>query len=82
LRNNRFLLPTDILIKYNLTQKNIWDRIYGKPSENFFDAVLEIAAFAKKLFDNAVSIFEKNPDSFPPQAFRAFLKGVEIEYFL
>lgn len=32
LRNNRFLLPEDILIKYNLTTKNIWDRVYGKPS--------------------------------------------------
>ena len=40
LRNNRFLLPEDILSKYNLTTKNIWDRVYGKPSEEFFDGVL------------------------------------------
>lgn len=33
LRNNRFLLPEDVLMKYNLTTKNIWDRVYGKPSE-------------------------------------------------
>ena len=32
LRLNRFLLPEDVLAKYNLTTKNIWDRVYGKPS--------------------------------------------------
>jgi ribonucleotide monophosphatase NagD (HAD superfamily) len=51
-------LPDDILIKYNLTQKNIWDRVYGKPSEELFDAVLEIASYAKKAYENAVKVYE------------------------
>jgi hypothetical protein len=51
LRNNRFLLPEEILTKYNLTTKNIWNRIYGKPSEELFDGILEIASHAKKAFD-------------------------------
>jgi hypothetical protein len=33
LRNNRFLLPEEVMGKYNLTVRNIWDRVHGKPSE-------------------------------------------------
>ena len=29
LRNYRFLVPNDILSKYNLSTKNIWDRTRG-----------------------------------------------------
>lgn len=32
LRNNRFFMPEEVLAKYNLTVRNIWDRVYGKPS--------------------------------------------------
>lgn len=32
LRYYKFLLPSDILSKYNLQPKAIWDRIRGKPS--------------------------------------------------
>ena len=59
LRNNRFLLPQEILTKYNLTPKNIWDRVHGKPSEELFDGVLEIAAHAKKCFELAVKEYEE-----------------------
>ena len=48
LRNYRYFVPLDIMTKYNVNPKKIWDRIHGKPSEDFFDAVLEIAAYAKK----------------------------------
>jgi NADH dehydrogenase [ubiquinone] 1 alpha subcomplex assembly factor 6 len=40
LRNNKFLVPSDILMKYNLQPRSIWDRTRGKPSESLFDAVL------------------------------------------
>ncbi len=44
-------MPEEVLTKYNLTLKNIWDRVYGKPSEELFDAALEIASYAKKAFE-------------------------------
>lgn len=72
----------DVLQKYNLSPTKIWDRLYGKPSEELFDAVLEIAAFAKKSYEESISIYNKHPESFPNQAFRAFLKGVETELYL
>lgn len=33
LRNYRFLVPRDVLMKYNVDTSKIWDRIHGKPSE-------------------------------------------------
>lgn len=51
LRNNKFLIPADILMKYNLQPRTIWDRTRGKPSESLFDGVLEIASYAKKSFE-------------------------------
>lgn len=47
----------------------------------FFDVVLEVAAYAKKEFEEAVRIFEGLQQSklIHPQAFRAFLRAVEIE---
>lgn len=82
LRNNRFLLPEEILGKYNLTTNNIWDRVHGKPSEELFDGVLEIASHAKKAFEEAVRIHREHPEAFPEHTFRAFLRGVEAEYYL
>ena len=57
LRNNKFLVPADILMKYNLQPRSIWDRTRGKPSESLFDAVLEIASYAKKAFEQAIQIY-------------------------
>lgn len=33
LRNYRFFMPLDIMVKYNVQTTKIWDRIHGKPSE-------------------------------------------------
>ena len=82
LRNNRFMLPQEILTKYNLTPKNIWDRVHGKPSEELFDCALEIAAHAKKCYEMGVREYEEHRSSFPEHSFRAFLRGVETEYYL
>ena len=51
---------------------------------SFFDAVLEIAAYDKKEFEESVRIFEglTKQNKIHKQAFRAFLKGVEMEYYL
>lgn len=61
LRNNRFLLPEDMLAKYNLTVRNIWDRVYGKPSEELFDVALEVASYAKRAYEEAVRIYRAHP---------------------
>jgi NADH dehydrogenase [ubiquinone] 1 alpha subcomplex assembly factor 6 len=82
LRNNRFLLPEDLLSKYSLTVRNIWDRVYGKPSEELFDVALEVASYAKRAFEEAVRIYRAHPESFPEHSFRALLRGVETEYYL
>ena len=52
-------------MKYNLQPRNIWDRTRGKPSEFLFDAVLEIAAYSKRAFEEAIKVYEAHPASFP-----------------
>lgn len=37
----RLRFPVDICDKYNISVTNIWERINGKPREEFYDAVLE-----------------------------------------
>lgn len=41
-------LPKDICLKHNLTLMNIWERRDGIPKEDFFDAILELSAFARR----------------------------------
>ena len=48
LSNYKLRLPKDICFKYNLTMMNIWERRDGIPKEEFFDAVLELASFARR----------------------------------
>lgn len=45
---------------------------------SFFDAVLEIASYSKKSYEESVEIFKKLKEdkNIHPQAFRAFLKGI------
>lgn len=60
-------------------QKSIFLKLHS-----FFDAVLEIASFSKRSFEDSVKIYEdlQKNNKINPQAFRAFLKGVEIELYL
>jgi hypothetical protein len=69
-------------VKVRADFRAISDRTWGKPSESLFDAVLEIASYAKKAFEQAIRIYEANPQSFPEHSFRAFLKGVDTELYL
>ena len=39
----RLRLPLDICEKHGISVANIWERINGKPREEFYDAVLELA---------------------------------------
>ena len=50
LRKYKLFLPIDLQIKHSITMQNLWDRINGKPREELFDLVLEVAAFARQNF--------------------------------
>jgi hypothetical protein len=41
-----------------------------------------VASYAKRAFEEAVRIYRAHPESFPEHTFRAFLRGVETEYYL
>lgn len=41
LRSYKLRLPADICDKYSVNVRNLWDRIHGKPKEEFGDLVLE-----------------------------------------
>jgi len=78
LKRYKLFLPEDIMRKHNVSVRNLWNRIDGKPKDELFDVILEVAAHAKKHLELARS-FQKD---LPPNAFRAFLQCVEAEYFL
>lgn len=46
-------MPEDINRKYNVSVRNLWNRVEGKPKDELFDVVLEVAAYAKKSLDDA-----------------------------
>ncbi|KAL4470689.1 hypothetical protein ABPG72_001800 [Tetrahymena utriculariae] len=78
LRKYRLYMPEDINRKYNVSVRNLWDRVEGKPKDQLFDVVLEVASYAKKSLDESKQ-YQKD---LPPQAFRAFLHAVEAEQYL
>jgi len=78
LRKYKLFLPDDILRKHNVSVRNLWNRVEGKPKEELFDVILEVASHAKKHLEVA----KEAGKDLPPNAFRAFLHCVEAEYFL
>ena len=59
LRNYKLYLPNDILAKYNLSVKNLWDRVSGKPHADLNDAILELFYFIINLFSSYFFIIYK-----------------------
>lgn len=59
---HRGYLPMDILLKHNLFQDRIWNKTGGESIivDEFYDVVLELAAYAKKHLEAARNIQEKN----------------------
>ncbi|EGR30252.1 hypothetical protein IMG5_136840 [Ichthyophthirius multifiliis] len=78
LRKYRLYMPEEINRKHNVSVRNLWDRINGKPKDQLFDVILEVAAYAKQSLDDS----KKYQKDLPPQAFRAFLQAVEAQQFL
>lgn len=46
-------MPEDIMRKYSVNVRNLWDRVEGKPKDDLFDVILEVTAFAKKCLDES-----------------------------
>jgi len=44
-------MPEDINRKHNVSVRNLWDRVLGKPKDELFDVVLEVASYAKQSLD-------------------------------
>eukprot|EP01016_Furgasonia_blochmanni_P034097 TRINITY_DN3639_c0_g1_i12.p1 TRINITY_DN3639_c0_g1~~TRINITY_DN3639_c0_g1_i12.p1 ORF type:complete len:357 (+),score=61.74 TRINITY_DN3639_c0_g1_i12:171-1241(+) len=78
LRKYKLYFPQETLTRHNVSVRNLWDRIQGKPNDDLYDAVLEVAAHAKMHLDEAKKIKEPLPE----HSFRALLQAVETEYFL
>jgi len=72
-------MPTDLLSKNNLYFSRIWDsQREGKVAEEFYDVILEVAAYAKKHLEIGRSYIGK----LPKNAHRALLLSVEADIYL
>ena len=68
--------------KHNLFYDRIWSR-QGEEAivaDEFYDVILELAAYAKKHVEAARKIHKENP--LPPHAHRALLLALESDIFL
>ncbi|CDW87483.1 nadh dehydrogenase complex assembly factor 6 precursor [Stylonychia lemnae] len=79
LAKNRGYMPNELLLKHNLHFDKIWDsRREGIVQEEFFDVILEVAAYAKKHLE----LGREFGDKLPKHTHRAFLLSIEAEQFL
>jgi phytoene/squalene synthetase len=65
-------IPSEIVSKYGASIINLWDR-HGHIKDQFYDCILEIAAYAKKHIEIGRSLKEK----LPKNTNIAFLQAVE-----
>lgn len=77
-QHGKHFLPASVLSKHNIRSNKIWDRIYGKPVDELGDAILEIASYGKATLEQAIQRYTESQEKIHPQAFRAFLIGVEV----
>ena len=76
---HRGYLPQDILLKNNVYFDRMWSKNFdGIMNEEFYDVVLEIAAYAKKHLEVGRSLQSK----LPKNSHRAFILAVEADHFL
>jgi NADH dehydrogenase [ubiquinone] 1 alpha subcomplex assembly factor 6 len=65
-------IPSDIVYKYGASMITLWDR-HGQIKDQFYDCILEIAAYAKK----HIEIGRTYKDKLPKNSHIAFLQAVE-----
>jgi len=65
-------IPSDIVYKYGASMITLWDR-HGQIKDQFYDCILEIAAYAKK----HIEIGRTYKDKLPKNTHIAFLQAVE-----
>eukprot|EP00351_Strombidinopsis_sp_SopsisLIS2011_P000299 CAMPEP_0116879740 /NCGR_PEP_ID=MMETSP0463-20121206/11559_1 /TAXON_ID=181622 /ORGANISM="Strombidinopsis sp, Strain SopsisLIS2011" /LENGTH=105 /DNA_ID=CAMNT_0004529401 /DNA_START=652 /DNA_END=965 /DNA_ORIENTATION=+ len=76
----RGYLPTEVLIKNNVYFENIWRKTGGEGiiADEFYDVILEIAAYAKKHLE----LSRELRDKLPKNSHRALILAIEAEEFL
>ena len=72
LKMNINQIPVDLVNKYGASIINLWDR-HGAIKDQFFDCILEVAAYAKKHIEIGRSFHDK----LPKNTHIAFLQAVE-----
>ena len=76
---HRGYLPHDVLVKNNVSFERMWSKNFdGIMAEEFYDVILEIAAYAKKHLE----IGRSYSDKLPKHAHRALLLAIEADLFL
>mmetsp|Transcript_3732 Transcript_3732/g.6363 ORF Transcript_3732/g.6363 Transcript_3732/m.6363 type:complete len:172 (-) Transcript_3732:30-545(-) len=79
LASHRGYLPEEVLLKNNVHYEKLWSKnMDGIVSEEFYDVILEVAAYAKKHLEIARELSGK----LPKNAHLALVLGVEAETFL
>lgn len=77
---NRGYIPNDLMLKHNVFHDKVYEKVgnTAKVMDEFFDVILELAAYAKKHLQLAREIFEeeklKNKE-LSAVAHRALLQG-------
>jgi len=85
---HRNKIPLEIMARHNVYNDRIYNRTGGEAivKEEFYDAVLEVAAYARKHLQIVRELKQKSeePDGkpLPQHCHRAFLLSHEVEYFL
>lgn len=79
---HRGYIPTEIMLKHNLYHDRVWNKLGGEGIvvDEFYDVVLEMAAYAKKHLEAARKVQEEH--KLPQHSHRALLLAQEADYFL
>lgn len=75
------LMPRTLIDKYAGNYNLLIDR-RGDVSENFYDIILEMAAYSKKHLEVARELYNKHKENINPNAYVAFLDAVEGSVYL
>ena len=82
----RNYIPLDVMTRHNCFSDKIYNRVGGETEsvivDEFYDVVLEVAAYARKHLMVAREIYAENREKLPKNTHRAMLLAQECDYFL